>query len=202
MSGASQWPVLGLAHFHIFTFLLVIWTVGLTTWSCMGLKTDQRGGMPSKQILRGLSLCEPHKVQQGQVQCPAPDLAWVQAGQRVDWDYLWGEGLADIHGQKAQHQCAVHSPESQLHPGLHQKQQVWEDDSSPSALLLWDCSWSAASSPGTHKARKTWTTWSECRGASLSWPQVWTHLLYGKGLMCWSCFHPGVGKGLEQPSRT
>lgn len=49
--------------------------------------------------------------------------AQVQAGKTMDQKQPWRERLGGVSGQKVQHDLATHaqSPESQPHPGLHQK---------------------------------------------------------------------------------
>ena len=84
--------------------------------------------------------CEPHEVQQGQVQSPAPGLGQplvsVWAGGWRDWEQLCRKGLGGTGGWKAgcETTLCTHNPEGQLYPRLHQKkhgQQVKGGDSVP-----------------------------------------------------------------------
>jgi len=76
--------------------------------------------------------------------------AQIQAGQRMAWEQSWGEGFGNLSWWKTQHKpamCAC-SPEGQPHPGLYREKcdkQV-EGGDSASTLLLWNPSWSTASS--------------------------------------------------------
>ena len=87
------------------------------------------------RVERGL--CNPQEVQQGQVQGPAPgsreSQTRVQAGQRMDWEQPWGEGLGGAGWWEAQHDSAMcaHSPE-----GSPAKQQQPYEDIRQLGLLL------------------------------------------------------------------
>ena len=69
-----------------------------------------------------MGLCEPHEVQQGQVQGPASDsgqpLLSVQAGGWRDWEQPCQEGPGDNSGWKAGREptTSTHSLEGQLYP--------------------------------------------------------------------------------------
>ena len=113
--------------------------------------------------------CEPCEVEQGQVQGLAhgwgQSQAQIQAGKRMDWEQPWGEGLGGAGWWETHHDLAtcIHNPESQLCPGLHQKQrgqQIKGGYSAPSIPLWWDLTWSPLSNSGVLSTGKTWTHWS------------------------------------------
>ena len=141
------------------------------TPSCVVWSTQWKGCHPGEPWQAWeMGLCKSQEFQQGQVQGPAcrsgQSQAQIQAGQRMDWEQSWGEGLGGADWQEAEHDLAMcaHSPEGQLYPGLHQKrrgQQVEGDDSAP---LWWEPTWSPASNSGALSTGKTWMCWSGYRG--------------------------------------
>ena len=88
------------------------------------------------------SPCEPHEVQQGQVQGPVPgsgqSQAQVQVWQRIAWEQPQGEGSRSVYWWKIQcklEMCACSSA-CQLYPGLHQEKHDQQIEGGDSALLL------------------------------------------------------------------
>ena len=149
-SDLNQGSVLGPVLFNTF---LETWTVRLsapsacllTTTSCVVRRhTGGKGCHPEGPWQAwDVGPCKPHQVQQGQVQGPAHGLgksqAKMQAGQRMDWEQPWGEGLWGVGWWEAQYDLAVyaHSPEGQPYPELHQKKHGQQVEGSDSATLLW-----------------------------------------------------------------
>lgn len=86
-----------------------------------------------------MGLCEPHEVQQGHVQGPAPgqgqSQTWIQIEALIDKDQHWKEGLGvlvdEILDVSALYAC---SPKTQMYPVIHKwkcGQQVEGGDSVP-----------------------------------------------------------------------
>jgi len=100
--------------------------------------------MPSRGTWQAQEVgpCEPQEVQQGQVQDSAHASRQlpvsIQAGEWRDWEQSCQEGLGDVDQPEAQHDPAMcaRSPESQPHPGLHQKQHGQQVEGGDSAPLL------------------------------------------------------------------
>lgn len=138
-----------------------------TEWCCWGKEYHAEG---TWQVW-GMGPCEPHDIQQDQVQGLAPrsqqSLTLVQAWGRTDWEQPYTRGVGDIYRWEIgyeQTMCTC-SRESQLYPGLHKdkySQQVKGADSPP--LLSWDPTWSIASTPRAPGTRKTRISWSGSRG--------------------------------------
>jgi len=138
----EQWQVAFLRGWYrdwwCLTSLLVTWTVGLsapsasllTTWRWVVQLTCWREGMLSERPWQAweVGLCEPHEVQQGQVQGPAYGLGQsqskIEARRRMDWEQPSWKGLGGAGWQEAQHDPAVCtcSPESQPYFRLHHQQ--------------------------------------------------------------------------------
>lgn len=75
---------------------------------------------------------KPHEHQQDQVQSPASgsgqSKAQTQAGQKMDLEQPWGEGLGDFSWWEAWYDPGMcnHSPESQMYHGLNKKKHSQE----------------------------------------------------------------------------
>ena len=150
--------------------------------------------------------CEPHEVQQGKVQGPAPGLGQppvsIHVGRWRIWEQPCQEGLEGTGELKAGHEstiCAC-SPDSQPYPELSKEsgQQVKGGDSAP--LLH-----SGETSPGVlcpalvpSAPQQTWTCWSRSRGGHQNDLRDGTPLLWGKAERV-GVVQPGEEKGPGRP---
>jgi len=156
------------------------------------------GGMGCHQEAPGqdseVDLCEPHEVQQGQVQVTAHGLrqsqVQIQAGWRMDGKQPWGEGLGGAGWQEAQSDPAmcIRGPEGQPNPVLHAQQcEQWGRELCHSNLLLVRHPHESCVQLWSPQHRETWSCWSRTRGGHKNGQRAGTPPLWRKAERDWGC---------------
>lgn len=133
------------------------------------------------------------KVQQDQAQGPASG-PWqsqvqIKVGWRIDWQYLWWEGLGGVA-------CQVQNGSAMCTCSAERKE-MWRKSRgwwlSPSIPFLWDPTWRTASTPENPNIRM-WPCWRESRGGPPRPPEGWSTSPSSESLGCsvWEEKVPGT----------
>ena len=129
-----------------------------------------------------VDLCQPHEVQQGQVQVLY--LGWGNAKYK---DGLIGEWLESSPEEKdlrvsvderlsINWQCVLAAQKANRILGcIKRSVNNWSREMLlPLYSVLWDPAWGTASIAGAPSTKKTWSCWSRSRGGPQRWSQDWS----------------------------
>ena len=155
-----------------------------------------------------VGLCEPHEVQQGQVQGPAhgsgrsqsQKTGWVENGLRAalrrrTWGCWWTRSSTWAGSVRSQPRRPTISWATSEEAWLTGRGRWF----CPSALLWWDPTQSPVSSSGALSTAKTWSCWNGSRGGPQKWSEGWNTFLVKEGSESVRAVQPGEEKAPGRP---